>query len=110
MKYKFIREIRIGDQVFKVKWDKSPNRILGNFHYATDKKCACIAIGTMYLKTNPESVLSAIIHELKEIIQIEQSTRYNRTDGDNIHEFHYTHREHTDLCNRLAGLLFKFIK
>ena len=53
-------------------------------------------------------VLSILIHELKEIIHVEQGTRYDRNDEFKAYEFHYTHKEHTELCSRLAGLLSQF--
>lgn len=53
--------------------------------------------------------LELVIHELKEIIQLEQDTRHTkRNEVQRI--FAYNHAEHTDLCARLAGLLTKFIK
>ena len=54
--------------------------------------------------------INKILHELKEIIQIEQATRFKRIDESCNYEFHYSHKEHTELCSRLAGLLSQFIK
>lgn len=60
-------------------------------------------------KANPLQFLSLVLHEFKEIIQMEQSVcLYNR--GIDNYEFHYGHAEHTDLCCRLTGILKKFIK
>ena len=112
MKLKFPKTIQINDITFKVitdpEWegasltywdkDKKGNATLGN-----------IKIGTYLLKTNPFSVLSLIIHELKEIIQIEQGTRYHKP-SDESYEFHYNHKEHQAMCSQLGGLLKEFIK
>ena len=50
------------------------------------------------------------IHELKEAIQIEQGSHYNRSHESHSYEFHYSHKEHADLCARLAGLLGNFLQ
>ena len=109
MKLKFPKEITIGDMVFTVK--TNPKSAGGNFSYpfkSGDK--ATIEIGTKHLKMMPTRVLSIIIHELKEIINVEQSVRFSRMDEEDNFEFHYTHKEHTDMCSRLAGLLNAFLK
>lgn len=91
----------IGSVPWNIVWDKKDGG--GSFNYGSRK----IIIG---LKDNSNvQLLEIIIHELKEIIQIEQATRYNRIDADNNYEFHYSHKEHTDLCARLSGLLNEFI-
>lgn len=114
LKLKFPKSILIGDATFKIKIDK--NRAGGEFYYFDDDKKksvkrrgGCIIIGTRLLDINPIAVLSIIIHELKEIIQVEQGTRFS-TPSDDSYQFHYDHRQHTDLCSRLAGLLSQFIK
>ena len=93
----------IGDHIFKVVTDNSHSG--GSFSYAEGK----ITIGTKRLSTQPCSVLNVIIHEIKEIIQVEQYTRYERPDEEGNYEFHYSHKEHTKLCSRLAGILDQFI-
>jgi len=109
LKLKFPKSVTIGDTPFKIKTDKKSNG--GEFYYWDDakKKGGCITIGTCLLKINPTAVLSIIIHELKEAIQIEQGTRFH-IPGEDGYEFHYNHRQHTDLCSRLAALLSQFIK
>lgn len=104
MKLKFPKTIQIGDHKFKVKTDSE--RGDGYFSY-TD---GVLFIGTKKLRTQPSRVLGIIIHELKEMIQVEQATRYIREDDDTCYEFHYTHKDHAELCSRLAGLLTEFIK
>jgi len=108
MKLIKIKKIIIGDTEFQVKWDKK--RSGGSFSYPWKNKKAEIVIGLEDEKLNPIGILNTIIHELKEIIQVEQRTRYDRKDEYKAYEFHYTHKEHTDLCSRLAGLLAQFYK
>ena len=105
MKLRFPKQIIVNDQIFRMEY--APKEFGGEFSFADDKKHAFIKIGTGDLKSSPSSVLMRIIHELKEIIQLGQSTRFRRIDN-NEYEFHYTHREHTDLCERLAGLLYQY--
>lgn len=113
MKIKFPKKITIGETEYLVETDPKTNT--GEFYdyeISDDKKIkrGKIIIGTKLLEINPTSVLNIIIHELKEVIQCSQSTRYIRSDTRDVYEFHYTHQEHTDLCMRLAGLLKEFIK
>ena len=108
MEYKYPKSITIGDTVFKVIYDYK-NDGNASFQFAQEGKQAFIKIGMKHHKVNPLTFLNCVIHELKEIIQIEQSTRiYN--SGKNCYEFHYAHAEHNEFCSRLAGLLNKFIK
>jgi len=106
MKLKKIKKIVIGDTEFQIKWNKKESG--GAFNYPNKNKKALITIGIEDEKINPIGVLNVIIHELKEIIQVEQRVRYDRQDEFKAYEFHYTHKEHTDLCSRLAGLLVQF--
>lgn len=103
MRLKFPKKIVVGSYTFTIKTDKK--RSDGYFSYSD----GVIFIGTEMLKKQPERVLEIIIHELKEVIQVEQYTRFTRGDEDKAYEFHYTHREHTELCSRLAGYLNEFI-
>lgn len=109
MKFKYPKEIIIGETKFEVKYSKKVSG--GEFQYPWKGKRGYIKFGIADIQVNPIRHLAVIIHELKEIVQIEQSTRYTRRDehSDNSYEFHYTHKEHTDLCARLAGLLTHFI-
>ena len=100
MKIKKLKKILIGDTIFKIKWD--PNTSGGSFNYS--KKL--ITIGT---KPGNIHALAVLIHEFKEIIQVEQTTRLDRHDCDSEYIFVYNHAQHTDLCSRLAGLLSQFI-
>ena len=108
MKIKHLKEIIIGDAKFQMKWDKKSDD--GEFSYPWKKEKAFIRIGCRDEKHSIEHVLNVLIHELKEIIQIEQATRFKRIDESCNYEFHYSHKEHTELCSRLAGLLSQFIK
>jgi hypothetical protein len=107
MKLKFPKTLQIDEQLFHITYDKKA--FDAEFAFADGKKNAKIRIGVGDLKACPTSVLMRIIHELKEIIHIQQATRYRRSDN-NEYEFHYSHKEHTDMCARLAGLLTHFIK
>ena len=107
MKYKYPNSILIGDTNFKIIYDYDYED--ASYQYSTDKEQGYIKFGMKNHKYHSEQFLSFLIHELKEIIQIEQSTRFFKRGNDN-YEFHYSHSEHSDLCCRLAGLLIQFIK
>lgn len=109
MKLKFPKKIMIGSTEFFIVKDKTSAG--GSFSYCDKDKKGRIIIGTKHIKSTPSRVLEIIIHELKEIIQVEQCVRYERSDlekGEYL--FSYGHKEHTDLCSRLAGLLNYFIE
>ncbi len=110
IQYKFPKKITIGDIEYDITYDKENDD--AEFSYPFKKKRGFIRFGTECIKTNPTRFINLLIHEFKEIIQVEQSTRYSRRDehSANSFEFHYSHKEHTDLCARLAGLLTQFIK
>ena len=107
MKYKYPKKIVIGNTKFKIKYNYKKDG--AEFLYPSRNKKGYIIFGMACHKKNPEQFLGLIIHELKEIIQIEQSTRLLRRGAD-IYEFHYTHAEHADLCNRLSNALEPFIQ
>ena len=105
MEYKYPKKITIGSIVFKIYYSKKE----GSSHvgYKSDKKHKGPHI--FFGLGSPDSFLDLVIHELKEIIQIEQDTRMNkRNEGACL--FHYNHTQHEQLCSTLAGLLTKFIK
>ena len=108
MKIKQLKKITIGDVVWYIKWDKNVSG--ASFGYATDELQSELIIGIRTIKTNPEHVLAILIHELKEILHVEQHTRFSCGDAEGLYEFHYSHRDHTNLCCRLAGLLTQFIE
>ena len=101
MKLKYIDKIRIGSTDFKITWDK--NRDGGEFSYRSKK----LIIG-LKSRTTVE-VLDTIIHELKEMIHIEQWTRFDDGSATGQYMFVYNHDRHDELCARLAGLLEQFI-
>jgi len=104
MEFKFPKTLHIDDVVWTMNYNKDSDG--GSFHYSD----CILEIGIKSYKTQPLRMFSVLIHELKEIIQTQQNTRYERGDENGNYEFHYSHKEHTDLCWRLAGLLSKFIK
>jgi len=108
MEYKYPKKITIGDTKFKIIYDYNSDDG-AEFQYPTPEKKGYIKFGMACHKKNPEQFLHHVIHELKEILHIEQSTRLWRR-GTNGYEFHYAHAEHSDLCARLSSLLAKFIK
>ena len=107
MQFRFPKKIVIGDTLFHIKYDVKKGG--GSFAYPREKTVGLIEVGTRDLKTNPIRILNVFMHEVKEIIHVEQATRYERGDN-NEYEFHYTHKEHTDLVARLASAVFEFIK
>lgn len=104
MKLKFPKKIRIDETVWTIKYPKDTNA--GTFDWG---KCE-LSIGIKDYPAQPTLVLHVIIHELKEIIHVQQATRFDRPDVDSEYIFVYNHANHTDLCYRLAGLLDNFIK
>lgn len=104
MKLKLPKKITIGDVVWKVKYNKKEAG--GSFGYEDHT----INIGTKHLKNQPSRVLSVIIHELMEIICIENDTRYDKRHAEMDFIFVYDHQQHTDIVSRLSGLLNEFIK
>lgn len=108
MKYKYPKKIVIGDTVFKIIYDYNCDEG-ASFNYPTNGKKAFVKFGMKNHKINSREFLHFIIHEFKEIIQIEQSTRMHNRGAD-IFEFHYKHQEHSDLCCRLSEILTRFIK
>ena len=106
MKFKYPKRIQVGSCNFKMIYDKSLSD--GEFSYADKDNESFIRLGTGLSKTEPMRFLACLIHELKEIIHVEQHTRYRRADN-NSYEFHYTHKEHTHMCGELSRLLNLFI-
>ena len=102
MKFKFPRQVLIGSTKLKITYDKRSEG--GSFDYADNT----IIIGTKNISNNKGRFLEIIIHELKEVIQTEQYTRYYRNDEES-YMFFSNHAQHTQLCGILAGLLDKFI-
>lgn len=107
MKYKYPKKLRIGDTVFKIIYDHKDDSG-ASFAYSPERGGPKITFGMKNHDKESLRFLSYIIHELKEIIQIEQSTRYT-CNGNGAMLFSYGHKEHTDMCSRLAGLLSEFI-
>jgi len=108
MKYKYPKKVTIGDTLFRIEYDYKCCEG-ASFSYPSDGKKAFIKFGMKNHNANPEQFFNMVIHEIKEILNVEQSTRFWRrgTDG---YEFHYTHAEHSDLCCRLSSIIRKFIK
>ena len=109
MKYKYPKKILIGSTEFKITYDYKSDHG-AEFSYQRNGKGAFIKFGMKEHKTNPLLFFMMLIHELKELIQIEQYVRYNKPSEYSTYIFMYDHGQHDDLCCRLAGLLSKFIK
>lgn len=100
MKLRKLKKITIGDTDWTIEWNK---KIGGaSFNYVKKK----MVIGC---KCGDLPAIGSLLHELKEIINVEQGVRYiNHPDSDNFY-FFYSHDQHNDLCARLSGLLSQFI-
>ena len=94
-----IKNITIGDIDYRIVWDEKQS---GGSFSARDKK---IIIGTNLGTTRTFGVL---LHELKEMIQMEQGTRFLGNTTDDF-VFFYGHAQHSDLCSRLTEYLTKFL-
>lgn len=102
MKLKRIRKIRINCLVFNVVWSNKFSG--GSFDYGTKK----IYFGTK--RKNEEEIFESIVHELMELVAVENHTRLRRPDCDSDYIFIYDHRQHSTMMLALAGLLCQFIK
>jgi hypothetical protein len=101
MKIKRLKKIIIGSTVFKIEWKKSLE--VGNFDY--DKEI--IKIGCKY---SEQETFNSLIHILKEILNIQQNTRFAKTYKTDDYIFVYDHYQHTDLCNLLSDLIYQFLE
>jgi len=107
MEYKYPKKIRVGCTTFNIIYDRK-NDDGASFSYPHKGKPAFVKFGLKDHKVDPLMFLDYIIHEFKEIIQIEQEVRLR--DRSNQCLFNYQHNQHSDLCSRLAGVLSQFIK
>jgi hypothetical protein len=101
MKLKRLKKIRIDEIVFDIIWDKDEGG--GSMNFPNHLMVIGTALGEI-------SAFATLLHELKEIVNVTQNIRYTRPDTPKCYEFHYTHREHSDMCDRLAGILSEFIQ
>jgi len=104
VKFKFPKKILIGGTEFTMKYDKKSDS--GEFSYPSKGKKAFIKIG---IKSEKLRILDIFIHEVKEIINYEQGVRLDDPTALANYRFVYEHKEHTDFCARLAGILYQFI-
>jgi len=102
MKLKYPKTVRGGTFAFKVKYEKKNDE--GSFQYYPQP---VIKIGIK--SGSVPRTLEIIIHELKELIQVEQFVRFSDPSATDSFQFVYSHKEHADFCSRLAGLLEEFI-
>ena len=108
MKFKYPKKITIGSTEFKIIYDYKSD-FGACFSFPANGTKAFVKFGMLSHKTNPLIFLDYVIHEFKEIIQVEQSARfYNNGTTDFV--FNYNHSQHQDLCARLAEVLNQFIK
>jgi len=108
MKFKFPKYIDIGDTRFHITYDYK-NDDGASFQYPSKGKKAYIKFGMLNHNVNKLQFLNFVIHELKEIIQIEQAARFSNNDVTGSYLFSYNHAKHSDLCCRLSELLTHFI-
>ena len=100
MKVKRLRKIRISENVFNITWDKE------EWGARFDIGKLEINIGTR--SQEEMSIFTNVLHEIKEILHCLQRTRY--LSGEHVdYLFSYSHKEHTDLCERLSGILSEFL-
>lgn len=108
MEFKYPKKILVGDVEFKIIYDYKSGAG-AEFCYPDNIEKAFVKFGMMNIKQNPLSFLNMVIHEFKEILQVEQGARlFNRAEDNYV--FHYNHSQHGDMCCRLAGILNEFIK
>jgi hypothetical protein len=108
MKYKFPKKITIGAYEWNMIYDKT--KADGEFSYPWKGEKAFIRIGIRDIKADDGDFLNILIHELTEIIQCDMGTRYKPIDNATNYLFSYSHKEHTNYCYTLTGLLRNFIK
>jgi len=105
--FKFPKFIIIGSTKFHITYDIK--RSDAEFRYPENRKKAYINFGTSELRVNPIGFLNLIIHELKEILDVELGNRiFCRSTGS--YKFMYEYSGHDAMCSMLAGLLTQFIK
>ena len=100
MKIKFPKTIQIGTTTFKVVHD---NRLGGEFNW--DNRILRICD-----KKTPLETLNIITHEIFEMWSISLYLRYERRDSFNNYEFHFDHRNFTNLCEMASKTISEFIK
>ena len=105
MRFKYQKKILIGSTIFEMKYDKKAS--CGEFAYPRKKKKAFIRIG---MNCDKGRILEMFIHEVKEIINYEQGVRLDDLTASANYRFVYEHKEHSDFCARLAGILSQFIR
>jgi hypothetical protein len=108
MKYKFPKKINIGAHEFHIKYDKKSGG--GSFEYPYNGKKAQIVIGTRDMKGDSGDFLAIVIHEVTEILMIENCSRFVYIGTNNSYLFSYRHEQHTTICCALAGILKEFIQ
>ncbi len=109
MKFKYPKKIIVGDTEFHIKYNyKSESG--AKFQYPDKGEKAFVEFGMLNHKANPQQFLNFVIHEFKEIIQVEQATRYCSNDVSGTYLFSYNHVKHSDLCCRLSEILTHFIR
>ena len=108
MEYKYPKKVTVGSEVFNIIYDYK-NDDGASFSFPKDGKPAYVKFGMKCHKVSPLFFLDCVIHEFKEIIQMEQGSQAF-FPARSHYEFHYSHGEHTDLCSRLAQVVSLFIK
>ena len=83
MKYKYPKKVTIGSTEFKIIYDYK-NDDGAEFSYPHDGESAFIRFALREHKNNPIRFFAMIIHEVKEILAVEQSTRFYKRGDDNF--------------------------
>lgn len=98
-KIKFPEKITIGTKVFKVIHNKEEG---GEFNWQTGVLRICD--GKDYLST-----LNLIFHEIFEMWSVALYLRYTRPDTFDCYEFHFDHKDFTNLCELSAKTISEFL-
>ena len=113
MEFKFPKKLEVADTIFEIKYDKTQPVGSGSFGYGMDGNPAYLKFTIKYIDKYPLRFLTILMHELMEILHVEDNTRLYRSDAKNdiaSYIFVSDHDQFSDRCCRLSGLLSKFIK
>ena len=99
MNVKRIKQIRINNTIFKIKWDAKNEG--ANFNY----RKGLIIIGT----EDKDRIFEFICHELFEIVAIEMNVRFCRPDCPQDYIFMYDHRQHDTMMSMFSSLVKQFL-
>jgi hypothetical protein len=103
MKYKIPKKLLIVGQEYIIKKDKNSN---GASFSMSNKE---IILGIAQIKTRPERVFEALVHEISEIIHSSLDTRYEAWGNVADYKFVLDHKEFQNHNQILTILLYKYV-